>query len=438
MRVSGRLLGRRVLTTFLYAVVVSSAAPRASAIDFKVEMSPQRGITTPDDEVYFDDVLSVTEAQADGLLPAISNANSNSSNALPSPVPPKNVPQRWKPAEIESVPRQELPLYAKPAEPTNNKTQQKSKAVGITRRSAQRSEMSAFPNPSCLTENVTFWKRVYAEVDVGEALIHDRDDLDKVYAVVRLGGGNAQRQQSMKMLKEHYRYSLQSLADKLNTPKQWSASEKSIAKLFRPSELTRSKLMQASENIRVQQGLKSRFDAGVRRSLQYLPTIKPILRQQKLPLDIAYLPHVESSFVNHARSKVGAVGLWQLMPQTMQLLMGKKAVNHRTDPVTATVAAAKLLKQNYERTGSWPLALTAYNHGLGGVMRAVRRTSSTDLCKIIERYNSPSFRFASSNFYAQFLAARQIALQRYAELSKNRDVNRIVAPLLASREKGAL
>lgn len=142
--------------------------------------------------------------------------------------------------------------------------------------------------------------------------------------------------------------------------------------------------------------------------------------------------------MNHARSKVGAVGLWQLMPQTMQLLMGKKAVNHRTDPVTATVAAAKLLKQNYEKTGSWPLALTAYNHGLGGVMRAVRHTSSTDLCKIIERYNSPSFRFASSNFYAQFLAARQIALQRYAELSKNRDVNRIVAPLLASREKGAL
>lgn len=107
---------------------------------------------------------------------------------------------------------------------------------------------------------------------------------------MRLGGGNAQRQQSMKMLKEHYRYSLQSLADKVDTPKQWNANEKAIAKLFRTSELTHSKLMQASENIRVQQGLKSRFDAGVRRSLQYLPTIKPILRQQKLPLDIAYLP----------------------------------------------------------------------------------------------------------------------------------------------------
>ena len=118
--------------------------------------------------------------------------------------------------------------------------------------------------------------------------------------------------------------------------------------------------------------------------------------------------------------------------------MGRSAVNKRTEPQIATVAATKLLKQNYQATGSWPLALTAYNHGLSGVLRAVRKTNSTDLCKIIERYNSPSFRFASSNFYAQFLAARQIALQRYSELSKNRDVGRIVAPLLASRDKGAL
>ena len=118
--------------------------------------------------------------------------------------------------------------------------------------------------------------------------------------------------------------------------------------------------------------------------------------------------------------------------------MGRSAIDKRTEPHTATQAATKLLKQNYRATGSWPLALTAYNHGLNGVLRAVRSTNSTDLCKIIERYDSRSFRFASSNFYAQFLAARQVALQRYSELSKNRDVGHIVAPLLASRDKGAL
>jgi hypothetical protein len=433
--------GQKIKTTLICSMAMSICVSSASALDFKIELPPQKGVAAPDDEYFFDDVLSVTEDQAD----ALEGLAANSENSLPSPVPPKEQRKRSVNGNAQPVPRNDIPLYTHPGDnkvtpknaagaadaTTQNKAPQQFKQSQVL-------NVNSFPNPVCLTENVAFWKKVYSEVDVNEALIHDRDDLDKVYSVVRLGGNGALRQQSTQMLKDHYRYVLGSLAEKIDNPKSWTANEKAIAKLFRPSELTRSRLIQASENIRVQQGLKSRFDAGVRRSLQYLPTIKAILRQQNLPLEIALLPHVESSFVNHARSKVGAVGLWQLMPKTMQLLMGKKAVNRRTDPVIATEAAAKLLKQNFQATGSWPLALTAYNHGLGGVLRAVRHTSSSDLCQIIERYNSRSFRFASSNFYAQFLAARQIALQRYSDLSKNKEVNRIVAPLIASREKGAL
>jgi membrane-bound lytic murein transglycosylase D len=300
------------------------------------------------------------------------------------------------------------------------------------------SQTTGFPELSCLKDNVSFWKRVYDEVDVNQALIHDRDDLDKVYASVYLGGSYAQQRATMKMLRERYGRILNSLASKLSAPKSWNKTEKSIAKMFKPSELTRTRLTRAADSIRIQQGLKSRFNSGVQRSLTYLPTIKPIIANQKLPMDIAYLPHVESSFVNHAKSKVGAVGLWQIMPNTMKRLMGQRSVKMRTNPKVATIAATKLLKQNYQATKSWPLALTAYNHGLAGVLRAVRSTGSNDLCKIIAQYDSPSFRFASSNFYAQFLAARQVALQRYSELSKNRAVGRIVAPLLASRDKGAL
>lgn len=424
------------ISAFVGAIILSMCASNALAIDFKIDLPPKKGVATPDDEVFFDEALSVSERQADALVPEISEPMS----ALPSPVPPRNVQQRWNPSRANVAVPQAVPVKPanaaaatphKPSAPVSGSIQKSAAA-------SPESSFNSFPNLTCLSENVAFWKRVYAEVDTNEALIHDRDDLDKVYSVVRLGGSESQRQTSMRMLRDHYRESLRSLAEKLNNPKSWDATERSLAKHFRPSELTRSRLLQASANLRLQQGLKSRFNAGVQRSLQYLPTIKSILRDQNLPLEIALLPHVESSFVNHAKSKVGAVGLWQLMPQTMQLLMGKNAVNRRTDPNTATFAAAKLLKQNFAATGSWPLALTAYNHGLGGVLRAVRSTSSNDLCKIIERYNSPSFRFASSNFYAQFLAARQISLQRYAELSKNREVGRIVAPLIASREKGTL
>ncbi|MEN9811136.1 MAG: hypothetical protein RLZZ488_2703 [Pseudomonadota bacterium] len=424
------------ISAFVGTMLMSVCASNALAIDFKIDLPPKKGVATPNDEVFFDESLSVSEQQADSIVPESSEPMA----ALPSPVPPQNVQQRWNPKRVDVAVPQAVPM--KPANAAAPAPQKPSAAASAAKQRPSAASavpsFNSFPNLACLTENVAFWKRVYAEVDVNEALIHDRDDLDKVYSVVRLGGSESQRQTSIRMLRDHYRESLRSLAEKLDNPKSWDATERSLAKHFRPSELTRSRLLQASANLRLQQGLKSRFNAGVQRSLQYLPSIKSILRDQNLPLEIALLPHVESSFVNHAKSKVGAVGLWQLMPQTMQLLMGKSAVNRRTDPNTATFAAAKLLKQNFAATGSWPLALTAYNHGLGGVLRAVRSTSSNDLCKIIERYNSPSFRFASSNFYAQFLAARQISLQRYAELSKNREVGRIVAPLIASREKGTL
>jgi membrane-bound lytic murein transglycosylase D len=397
------LVGFGVLSTAL-------ASSNGVAIDFKVELPPEKGVSESEIEGFFDEELSVTAAQGD--VPVL-NGNVSLDSAIPSPIPP-----------------------APPATVIAKATRSNKSVRRVVDENA--SQATGFPELSCLKDNVSFWKRVYDEVDVNQALIHDRDDLDKVYASVYLGGSYAQQRATMKLLREHYGRILNSLADKLAVPKSWNKTEKSIAKIFKPSELTRSRLKRASENIRIQQGLKSRFNAGVQRSLKYLPTIKPIISGQKLPMDIAYLPHVESSFVNHAKSKVGAVGLWQIMPNTMKRLMGRRSVGQRTNPKVATIAAAKLLKQNHQATKSWPLALTAYNHGLAGVLRAVRSTGSNDLCKIIARYDSPSFRFASSNFYAQFLAARQVALQRYSELSKNRAVGRIVAPLLASRNKGAL
>lgn len=382
----------------------------AAAIDFKVDFPSETGNAVNDADDFFDQELSVSESQADS--PFLKD-DPDLNIALPSPIPPP------PPAH----------LVAK----SNKRTRSSLNAVD-----ENRSQATGFPSLSCLKDNVTFWKRVYDEVDVNQALIHDRDDLDKVYASVYLGGSYKQQRATMKTLREHYGRILNSLASKLDKPKSWNQSERNVARTFKPSELTRSRLKRAADNIRIQQGLKTRFNAGVQRSLKYLPTIKPIISSQKLPMDIAFLPHVESSFVNHAKSKVGAVGLWQIMPSTMKRLMGRRSVSQRTNPKIATYAATKLLKQNYRATKSWPLALTAYNHGLAGVLRAVRSTGSNDLCKIIERYDSPSFRFASSNFYAQFLAARQVALQRYSELSKNRAVGRIVAPLIASKDKGAL
>jgi membrane-bound lytic murein transglycosylase D len=85
-------------------------------------------------------------------------------------------------------------------------------------------------------------------------------------------------------------------------------------------------------------------------------------------------------------------------------------VDERRDPLRATRGAALHLKANYEALGSWPLAITAYNHGRAGVARAVRDTGSSDIGVVVKRYRGPLFGFASRNFYAEFLAA--LAVER--------------------------
>ena len=142
----------------------------------------------------------------------------------------------------------------------------------------------------------------------------------------------------------------------------------------------------------------------------FLDEIKQIFREHGLPVDLAYLPHVESSFNPDAYSKFGAAGIWQFTRSTGRRFMKVGYVlDERRDPIRATYAAAQLLKENYAKLGSWPLAITAYNHGLSGVRRAVRETGSDDIGEIVRQYKGSRFGFASRNFYAAFLAAADVS-----------------------------
>ncbi|MGD8252172.1 MAG: transglycosylase SLT domain-containing protein, partial [Desulfobacterales bacterium] len=144
------------------------------------------------------------------------------------------------------------------------------------------------------------------------------------------------------------------------------------------------------------------------RSGAVIEEIRDTFRRRHLPVDLAFLPHVESSFHNGAYSKYGAVGIWQFTRATGKRLMTvDDTVDMRLDPIFATRAAAALLKENYRKLGTWPLAITAYNHGVRGVLRAKRRHG--DYEGIFSRYRTRRFRFASRNFYPEFLAAREAA-----------------------------
>lgn len=114
----------------------------------------------------------------------------------------------------------------------------------------------------------------------------------------------------------------------------------------------------------------------IRRKDIYFPIFEKYLKKHNLPQDLKYLAIVESGLKPEARSRVGAVGLWQFMPSTGRMfgLNRDWYIDERQDPEKSTEAACKYLKQLYRMFGDWELALAAYNTGPGNVRKAIRRS----------------------------------------------------------------
>ncbi len=266
-----------------------------------------------------------------------------------------------------------------------------------------------FPTYSCIEDNVAFWKKVYAGHSSAKGLIHDSENLAVIYEVISFEDDLRQGAQSneslVKAVKEKYRQMLTAMAQ--GQPPV-TPEEKRVLEMFGPA-VNGATLKAAAENIRFQRCLSDRFQAGLVRSGRYLGQIKDIFSQYGLPSDLAYLPHVESSFDYQAYSKSGAVGIWQLIRDTGSRFLTINAVlDERRDPILATHAAAKFLQGNYRKLESWPLSLTAYNHGLTSMLRA-KNSLGAAYEKIYRDYDGPRFGFASRNFYSEFLAAREVA-----------------------------
>ncbi|VAX20367.1 Membrane-bound lytic murein transglycosylase D [hydrothermal vent metagenome] len=272
---------------------------------------------------------------------------------------------------------------------------------------------NVFPLPAQLRPRVNFWKKIYSVYTTGQVVIHDKKNLSIIYEVVNLKrkfknpkpGSRAVR----KYLKSRRR-TISGILKKLykNKGKAYTSQERAIAAKLSGIRGYK-KYKSASRNVRWQLGQADKFKRGLRRSGLYLGQMRRIFRSHGLPEELTALPHVESSFNYKAYSSAGAAGIWQFMRRTGRLFMKiNYTVDERRDPIISTHAAAKLLKQNYKRLRSWPLAITAYNHGTNGMARAKRRHGD-NIVRIIESYRSRSFGFASKNFYAEFLAALDVA-----------------------------
>jgi membrane-bound lytic murein transglycosylase D len=118
----------------------------------------------------------------------------------------------------------------------------------------------------------------------------------------------------------------------------------------------------------------------LRRSGRYRDAMRRTLRRKGIPEDMLWLAMIESGFEPTARSKVGAMGLWQFMPDTAKAygLPVDRWADQRLNPQAATEAAADFLSDLHRRFGSWELAIAAYNMGYWGVAGAVRKYNTND------------------------------------------------------------
>lgn len=286
-----------------------------------------------------------------------------------------------------------------------------------------------FPQYDAIQPNITFWERIYSLYSLDQAVIHDSEDLSRIYEVIRLRshklrGAQAHNSKLQNQAKKKYRTILKNLSRR--APK--SPEEKRIAGLFKGKHKQRQ-MAKAADNLRSQTGQRERFRQGVKTSGAYIKEIKRIFRSYRLPEDLSYLPHVESSFNTRAYSKFGAAGIWQFTRGTGKTYLKiDYVVDERLDPILATHAAAKYLKKSYRSLGQWPLAVTSYNYGLSGMLRAQKELKTYP--KIFQKYNKGHFKFASKNFYPEFLAALRVAkrLEKQIKLAPAQSQRKLKLP----------
>jgi peptidoglycan lytic transglycosylase D len=233
-----------------------------------------------------------------------------------------------------------------------------------------------FPITSGLESAVDFWRKIFTEYSLSQLIFFDPLDMSKIYEVIEVG--------------------------EANRPQSYIDGERVRIAATYGVDL---------ERIQAQRGIKERMLAGLKRSGRYMHHIEKVFREKNLPVELGYLPLIESSFDISALSFAGAAGMWQFMRVTGKEygLRIDRSIDERKDPFESTRAAAALLNQNYQTLGSWPLALTAYNYGAGGIARAVADRQSDNLVELIRDYNHPYWGFAPKNFYAEFLAAVDVA-----------------------------
>ena len=161
-------------------------------------------------------------------------------------------------------------------------------------------------------------------------------------------------------------------------------------------------------------GEKQLTDA-LENAITYRLYVRKSLLEQGLPPELEYLPVVESNYKTHAKSKSGAVGVWQFMENSVKpFLVLNDYVDERYDPWKSTNAALKKLTDNYNYFKDWPIAIAAYNCGTGAMIRALAKSPEKDFWYMVDHNYLPA---QTASYVPKLLAIADLAINHeYYEL----------------------
>ncbi len=271
---------------------------------------------------------------------------------------------------------------------------------------------------SSMKGRVSFWIDIYARFSSQFRVVHDKDNPELIYGYIdfsplyrtmpeRMARARAYQieQRILKELKERVAEAME--VSRPKEPKLTPEEKQSVRDLMAKASIRNAEdASKPIRRIRSQTGQKDNFLKGLARSAKLLPEIEAIFREKGLPVALARLPFVESSFNPSARSKVGASGMWQFMPDTAKRFVAKGSKQNLSEPMFQSRSAARLFTILHEKFDDWGIAVTAYNSGATRLANMVERHGATNIQSLL---NVPLGRgnlgFAGSNFYSEFLAA---------------------------------
>lgn len=289
-------------------------------------------------------------------------------------------------------------------------------SLDLAMRDADERVADDFSIPADLKPAVRFWLRIYTEFTTRHVVLFDSRHPEIIYEVLDFRELSEKARNAVvyeltikKRVKAAMAAYRQAFARLSRNPKSKPVSrEEKIVQAALQKLKHKHTYLQLAKNIRSQTGQRDNIVKGLLAAEAYFPKMEELFRQSGVPPELTRLSLVESSFNLHATSRVGAAGVWQFMPNPGRkylLIDDRSAIDERLSPLKSTVAAAKLLKENYKRFHSWALSVTSYNHGLRGLTKFRRQSDFSRIAHLFDPCNKRTpLGWAARNYYAEFLA----------------------------------